>query len=205
MFPTWNPLLTPEAPGPLCPARPVISRDSSPQHQDVPHDPCPQCPTWSSDPTQACSGARLTHLVTWSRSSRVRPRRESRGLSLHPSSSGQEDHSATEMLPLPHTLLLLKVGRGRGDDQGGDISPSTQGPGPRGPRGQEQSNPRGTWNAAAEMGPVSRQARGVRVTSDPWAGLPGWPPSCRQPHSVLWNAVVITPHTACPDAVSVAL
>ena len=36
------------------------------------------------------------------------------GLSLHLSSSGQEDHSATDMLPLPHTLLLLKAGQGSG-------------------------------------------------------------------------------------------
>ena len=89
-----------------------------------------------------------------------------------------------------------------GDDQGGDIPSSTQGPRPR---GQEQSNLRGTWDVAAEMGPVSRQARGIRVTSDPSAGVPGWPPSCRQSLGVLWNAIVITPHTACPDAVSTAL
>ena len=93
-------------------------------------------------------------------------------------------------------------GRVVGDDQGGDISPSPQGPGPR---GQEQSNPRGTWGAAAEMGSVSRQARGERVTSDPWAGLPGWPQSCRSPLGVLWNGVIITPHIACPGVVSMAL
>ena len=41
-------------------------------------------------------------------------RKEEHGLSLHPSSSRQEDHSATDMLPLSHTLFLPKAGRGGG-------------------------------------------------------------------------------------------
>lgn len=49
-------------------------------------------------------------LVTWGRSSRVGPEREGRGLSLYPSSSGQEDHSATEML----LLLTHSFSRRRG-------------------------------------------------------------------------------------------
>ena len=57
--------------------------------------------------------------------------------------------------PFPPHSFSGRRGGAVDDDQGGDISPSTQGPGPR---GQEQSNPRETWDAAAEMGSVSRQA-----------------------------------------------
>ena len=158
----------------------------------------PQCPTRSSDRTRACLGDEAHPAL----SPEAVASGQGGSASIHPAlGRGRRTTQPQRCCPSP-SHSSERQGRVVGDDQGGDISPSTQGPGPR---GQEQSNPRGTGGAAAEMGSVSRQARGERVTSDPWAGLPGWPQSCRSPLGVLWNGVIITPHIACPDVVSMAL